>query len=349
VTTLLAIRGGGGTSRKAQAGLRIPGATRQLVYIDRQSDVWYYDARRGTNNRLTTDGKTNEHVLPAFRDASIVSYLVASTSGSAGPVPDTFVYAELGGASSPHVLFTSSGEVKAYDWSPDGKTLAYLSLPGVVNFYTPVTNTTRQLRVLGTEQNSDRSGEDDHRSIAWSPDGQLLLVSDTHLSPPAQGTMWVLRLDGSNAIDPIAGTYPLWSRNGKTVFFKSFGTDQRWFALSLADGARKLLANIRYDAVSPNLAPDGHALTYSDWTSDPRAYVYDLRTNVEKVVADEVVSPVWLSSRTTLATQVGPCSFPVDCYDSNKALPTSNIISAPTKDTRVVRIDRAADPSLFPR
>jgi hypothetical protein len=349
VITLLAIRGGGGTTRTVRAGLRIPGATRQLVYIDHQSDVWYYDARRGTNNRLTSDGKTNEHVLPAFLDASIVSYLVASTSGSAGPVPDTFVYAELGGASSPQVLFTSSGEVKAYAWSPDGKTLAYLSLPGVVNFYTPVTNTTRPLRVLGTEQNSDRLGEDDHRSIAWSPDGQLLLVSDTHLSPPAQGTMWVLRLDGSNAIDPIAGTYPLWSRDGKTVFFKSFGTDQRWFALSLANGARKPLTNIRHDAVFPNLAPDGHALTYSDWTSDPRAYVYDLRTKVEKAVADEVVSPVWLSSRTTLATQVGPCSFPVDCYDSSNALPTSSIISAPTKDTRVVRIDRTADPSVFPR
>jgi hypothetical protein len=161
--------------------------------------------------------------------------------------------------------------------------------------------------------------------------------------------MWVLRLDGSNAVDPIAGTYPLWSRDGKTVFFKSFATDQGWFALSVADGTRKPLAKIRHDAVSPNLAPDGHALTYSDWTSDPRAYVYDLRTKVEKAVANQVVSPVWLSSTTTLATQVGPCSFPVDCYDSSKALPTSSIISAPTKDTRVVRIGRAADPSFFPR
>ena len=101
VITLLVIRAGGGTTRNVQAGLRIPGATRQLVYIDRHSDVWHYDARRGTNNRLTTDGKINQHVLPVFRDTSTLSYLVASTTGTAGPVPDTFVYAELGGHKQP--------------------------------------------------------------------------------------------------------------------------------------------------------------------------------------------------------------------------------------------------------
>src|SRR5262249_37250152 len=61
IAGLLLVRGR--ASNAHNASLRISGATRQLAYVDRNSDVWIYDPRRGTQKQLTTDGNTHEHAL----------------------------------------------------------------------------------------------------------------------------------------------------------------------------------------------------------------------------------------------------------------------------------------------
>src|SRR5262249_39232373 len=162
-------------------------------------------------------------------------------------------------------------------------------------------------------------------------------------------TMWIVRLDGSDMIDPIGGSYALWSRDGKAVYFKSFGTGQSWFALSLADGTKQALT-IRQDAVDPELAPSGHTLAYSDWSSHPHAHVYDLRTNTAQTIADGVVVPGWAGPTKVLAAQVHHCPNPADCYNVNDTLRHQSVVVDTKRiGTTTIPVEPAADPSWFPR
>jgi len=111
-------------------------------------------------------------------------------------------------------------------WSPDGKSLAYLSRrphESVLAIRSSETGKTRELRLrLTSDDSSDLS------DLSWSPDGRALAVSGTD-STFQKG---IFRIDTQTGeVSPIAlasGQHlfsgPVWSFDGSKVYFRDFNS-----------------------------------------------------------------------------------------------------------------------------
>ena len=175
----------------------------------------------------------------------------------------------------PRVVTESSEPLMSPAWSPDGKSLAYVSLEGKASaIYVQQLASGERRRV------SARSGI--NGAPAWSPDGRKLAIT---LSRDGNLDIYVLdlatqgltRLTTDSAID----TEPEWSRDGATIYFTSdrAGSAQVYrVAASGGQEAQRLTFTNGYNA-RPRMAPDGQSLALV--TLDRGAYriaSYDLKT-----------------------------------------------------------------------
>lgn len=166
------------------------------------------------------------------------------------------IIADADGANE-HVVFASPEPILSPAWSPDGRSLAYVSfhssLPAI---YVQTLRSGEQVRV------SARSGI--NSAPAWSPDGSQLAVAlsrrdgnvDVYLLTLA--TQELRRLTEDAAID----TEPAWSPDGRALYFTSdrSGAPQV-YRLDLAAGERprRVTFESSYNA-RPRVSPDGREL-----------------------------------------------------------------------------------------
>jgi dipeptidyl aminopeptidase/acylaminoacyl peptidase len=276
--------------------------------------VWLYEAETGQRRRLTTDGAAHHDSKPRFRDGNRVTYLTSAKEF--GPDP-SLVELDLASGRR-HALRQLPGNIRTYDWSPEGKTLAYYSTPsddGMTELHITGNGPERLRRFVPILGRGGFINYDETR-IEWSPDGRRLLLQDTALDTSQDQTLYILNADGSNAARPWLGAWARWSADSRSVYClcatNLTKADWLWHSVDVASGvSTPLLINA---GARPSLSPDGRLLAFDDGEDTPSVYVLDPRTpgNQPRFLARGAIAPVWLNYARLAVTDTRPCPHSED-------------------------------------
>jgi TolB protein len=191
-------------------------------------------------------------------------------------------------------------------WSPDGKSLAYVSFEEkkpVVYIHTLATG---QRRVLANFKGSNSSP-------AWAPDGKRLAIV---LTREGGSQMFLINADGSGltrlASSPGIDTEPFFSPDGSQIYFTSDrGGSPQIYRIPAAGGAA---ARVTFDGnynVTPRLSPDGKTLAFVTRRDDGsfRLASMDLATRQTQILTDSLKdeSPSFAPNgrMIVIATEIG--------------------------------------------
>ncbi len=143
-------------------------------------------------------------------------------------------------------------------WSPDGKSLAYVSFETQKAVVWVQDVSTGSRRVLADFRGSNSAP-------AWSPDGRRLVVTLSREGPAqlhlinADGSGAPQRLTSSNAID----TEAVWSPDAAFVYFVSDrGGGPQIYRVAVGGGAAERITFQGDYNISPAISPDGRYLAY---------------------------------------------------------------------------------------
>ena len=177
------------------------------VALQRGSDIWVLDLERGSDTKLTDEGM---NLQPTWTpDGSTVTF-------NSDRIVDTFLlYSRPVNLSGPIELLAEASDAQAGgSWSPDGQAFVHYEI-------NPATG--RDLWVL--DRNGTRSPflvtEFSEKGPSVSPDGQwVVYVSDqsgedrVYAQPFPKGGAAI-------SISTGAGTEPVWSRDGRELFYRT--------------------------------------------------------------------------------------------------------------------------------
>ena len=222
-------------------------------------DIWVYELQRDTMTRVTFGGAAN--ILPLWSpDGQYILF-----RGELGMM----FWTRSDGAGKPQPLIQKKNLESPWSFTPDGKRLAFLEYSAGTGWdlwTVPVESDGAGLRAGKPEVFLQTPA--DERYPSFSPDGRwLAYISDESgiyqvyvRAFPDKGGKWQISASG--------GTYPVWSRKGRELFFR--GLDNRIMVASytisgdafLIDKPRlwseKRLADYgRVGVGTYDLAPDG--------------------------------------------------------------------------------------------
>jgi hypothetical protein len=160
-------------------------------------------------------------------------------------------------------------------WSPDGRRLAYLApgAAGAADVFVADADGSNRGRLTATEV--------DEASPTWAPDGRRLAIE-------RDGSIVVLRADGTELRTLARGTEPAWSPGGQRIAFSAGG---ELFVVAASGGQPRRLTTSPASETSPAWAPDAQRLAFvSDESGAADIRILDLRRNtVAHVTADPAV------------------------------------------------------------
>jgi Tol biopolymer transport system component len=217
------------------------------VALDIDGDVWTHDWRKDIKTRLTSDGS---HGALWSLDGRFV--LFNSAAGLSWTRSD--------GGTAPQVLIPSRNLLYPWSFSPDGKRLAYLDIgSGGYDLYTvPIENDGRTLKAGKPE--AFLATPADERYPSFSPDGHWMVYASDE-----SGTFQVYvrafpDTGDRQQISSMGGTYPEWSRDGHTLFFRTL--DNRIMTANYTVSGKVFRADKPQIWSETRLAEVGTALAY---------------------------------------------------------------------------------------
>ena len=190
------------------------------VTMGREWQVWVYDLSRGTNSRLTTEGRA---VYPIWTPDG--KRLLFAWHKSLLP---NLWWQPYDGSSSMERLTTSEYDQKPGSWSSDGKSVALVeACPGTGNDIAILDVGSGRVTPFLNSQFSETYPE-------FSPDGRWMAYTSDESTRtevymrefPGPGMKYQISSEGGNQ--------PLWARNGKQLFYRL--QDQVWVADVRTDG-----------------------------------------------------------------------------------------------------------------
>ncbi len=156
-----------------------------------------------------------------------------------------------------HVVFASPDPIMSPAWSPDGRSLAYVSFhSGLAAIYVQTLSTGSQVQV------SARSGI--NGAPSFSPDGRQLALALSRRDGNVDVYVLTLATQELQRLteDPAIDTEPAWALDGRSIFFTSdrAGAPQV-YSVGLEAGARARRVTFEggYNA-RPRVSPDGRTL-----------------------------------------------------------------------------------------
>jgi eukaryotic-like serine/threonine-protein kinase len=195
----------------------------RIAYITagKEWQTWIYDLARGTTSQLIGEGKTDFATWTPDGKRLVFKWWRAGE-------PNLY-WQPADGSSPMERLTTSENHQVPGSFSPDGATLAVSVRPPGVGWRWDIDLLDLKSKKVTPFLNSKAS----EMHPEFSPDGHwMAYVSDESGQPevyvrpfPGPGGKWQISSDGGNA--------PLWSRNGKQLFYVGWdgdGEDQYWVA-----------------------------------------------------------------------------------------------------------------------
>ncbi len=228
------------------------------VTVDpRPSAIWIVDATTGQAFPLTTDRVNSlqpiwspDGTRVAFRRRSQIAWMVAQPG------------AEL------HTVFTASaqgrlGLILLSDWTDAAGFFGLQVNTALARWYTPRANIV-QFRMGDSTVNPVMSSPADYGYPTLSPDGKWLAYASTTSGANEVYVRPYPQQAPSAQVSARGGTEPVWSRDGKELFYRSgsriMSVAHRPLSGSGAFGAPQMLFNGAYDFSQDNnwaLSPDG--------------------------------------------------------------------------------------------
>ncbi len=189
------------------------------VAVEAVNDIWVYDFNDATLSRITFGG-VNQHPVWA-PDARHLAF-----SSSQGTAFTTLFWADVDAGGSPEPLSHESAIQFPTSWTPDGSTLAYSEHPGEpsgsfdIFVLRPRSGEPKQA-LIRTQFKEDQG--------TFSPDGRFLAyVSDE----TGQLQVYLRPFPGPGPrarVSPEGGTEPVWSRDGRELFYRR---DRQYFSVT---------------------------------------------------------------------------------------------------------------------
>lgn len=334
----------GGSPAPGESPGPASGRRAALVAYASGDDVWVYDVAADRTRQVTADEDMQRD--PRFVDADTVSFAQVPPR-EAGPT--LLVEQDLDG--SARTLLSTDGKIASHDWSPDGRTAAVLATGmddrAHVLVWSRGEGREREIRDLGPLQGREILAGADEFRVSWSPDGALILVVETGIYAPDDDqtgpSLYVLRPDGSDAVEPRDGTFARWAPDSRTVLFRR---GAQWRALDVATGEEQRLEGADGLAELPDVSPAGRFLAADSGSDeeDPSVLVYDREGSSARTVA-EGVAPLWISEEELLVTEVRPCGGGDECVHAPAWRPTGRAlrVSLGGGDPEPVALTRTVD------
>lgn len=161
------------------------------------------------------------------------------------------------------------------------------------------------------------SGEDEV-AVAWSPEGERLLVVNTFVDTANERTdetLLVLDAAGRTVRAPVHGTFGRWVTDD-VILFRAIA-DDTWRVVDLGADGETAFPDWPSTGAAPVISPDGRMVVMHDERPAPelpRLYAADLQSGRALLgSAFEGIRPIWLDDRTLVATGVEAC--PEDCME----------------------------------
>jgi WD40 repeat protein len=282
-----------------------PGSSAQtLLYLD-EDGLWFYSLGSSSPRKIAEKNDTSTFALESASEATFFDANALRVFDAAQGKTHT-------------MLAVSRGQV--LDWSPNHAQLAYMTVSDDENgssvaayLYTPGDPP----HPLWTSRKwAGRGGSQlDEISIAWSPDGETLLIVVTPLDTALDGdrivtadTIYVLRTDGSQALTPRLGTMARWSPDGRSIYYRRHGASGTWRVLTVASGEEKPLG-LPSEAYRPRVSPDGKKIAFDDGKAHPSVFVFDIASATTQLMGKDYVSPIWLSATSLAAGKTTLCGL----------------------------------------
>ena len=186
-------------------------------------DIWLFDLARGIPSRFTTDpaGDTNPLWSP---DGSRIVW-----SSSREGVRNLF-QKSAGGGGNDEMLFKSSEDKIANDWSADGQFIVY---------QTSSPKTKWDLWVLPMSGNGQpfpfRQTEFNEEQAKFSPDGKWIIYTSDESGAPEVYVQTFPASEGKWRVSTSGGGQPRWRRDGRELFY--IAADRTLMAVDVKLGA----------------------------------------------------------------------------------------------------------------
>jgi len=259
-----------------------------------RNDVWTYDFARSTLSRLTT------HAAPDYApEWTIDGKRIAFTSLRAG-YPEIF-WRPADGTGGDEPLLTRSKDaidVYATGWSPDGTQLIFSELIPSRRLRCSIlqVSTAEEAEAAVLVNNEFCSG-----AAVVSPDGRWMAY---HSTVSGQSEIYVEgypQLGSRQQISTAGGNLPVWSREGRALYFRSLD-DQHVLSVAVQSGPTFKAGAVEVRVSLPMAAPQGGSRPY-DVGPDGRLFVV---RNAETAGGTETPSIVLVQNWTAELKRLVP-------------------------------------------
>jgi TolB protein len=181
---------------------------------------------------------------------------------------------------NPQMMLQSAEPIFSPSWSPDGRSITYVSLEGKqVSVYIQEVGSGRREKVAAWPGLNT--------APAWSPDGSRLALS---LSKDGNPEIYVLNLRNRGltrlTYDPAIDTEPSWSPDGQSIVFTSdrSGGPQIYQMSATGGQVRRLTFQGNYNTTA-KFAPDGQKVVYLRGGSGYRIAHLDVQSGESSVIS----------------------------------------------------------------
>ncbi len=252
-----------------------------------------------------------------FFSAGEIVYVPYSTyAGSDTVPPSSLVKLTLTQKTSKPIAISDRG-ASAWDWSPDGKTLAYLAGP---QLWLKTGNEAAALVASFTLQPGRSGGWDDQILIRFSPSGRHFVLVNTVTIP---NTFQIRRASDGSVVwaSPSSdfgsaefATMAAWARHGDRLYFRDGTGIRTWDPTEMVT---TLVAGLKW--FHPSISPDGRSIAYSVFDQAapgaprfPHVELRDLQSGTAHAVGQPLrYHPFFLTSSVVLYGEADPQSgFP---------------------------------------